>query len=67
MRHICHLLVATYYANGEWWIVEGGQSNQRRIVEQVQKAQQTGPNCKVMDDQIEFKVLWICLEEFEPL
>lgn len=65
MRYVGVLFMSTHHVNGIRRIVISSDPDQGWIVEYFQEAQKTRTDGKVMDDQIEFKVLWVVFEELE--
>lgn len=64
---IAVLVLSAIYTSGVWWIVERAETNQRRIVEAMQEAQQTRPNRVIIENQIEMEIAGIVQQRFEPL
>lgn len=65
MRHVGILFMSTHHVHGIRRIVVRSDPDQGWIVEHFKEAQKTRTDGKVMDDQVEFKVLWVVLEEVE--
>lgn len=65
MRNVGILFMSTHHVHGIRRIVVRSDSDQGWIVEHFKVAQEARTNGKVMDDQVEFKVLWVVLEEVE--
>lgn len=57
--------MSTHHVHSKRRIVVRSDPDQGWIVEHFKEAQKTRTNGKVMDDQIEFKVLWVFFEELK--